>query len=556
MSLVVFVVVTLGLAGLAIAFRARAVPAIATVMVGLILAVVAAITIDPTQTVAIGEGGLVTGAYLRLFLILGSLVALGLTIAGLAAGTQRDAPAVTLAILGATALTLGLVDPRAAVLAATAGGLVGVLVTLGPNDRRAATVGTLETRAVVVSGALAIVATAWLGRDLSLLEAKPVVFGLAYLAFAIAVAMRFGEIPFHLWAARLTDVVPETVLPILTALAPVSLAVVALAWIESSVVPLGLDLTPERTVVLAIAIASIGLAAVAALVEDDIEHVLGYSIVADAGIIVLALAALSPEASAPARTWILAFVVARGALAAWTAGIITGFRTGRVADLRGWARRSPILAVGFGLMMIATVGLPGFAAFDARVSIVGLALFEPLTTIVRIATLAPLIYYGRLLILGLLAPDLVGAPVEPWRPRVVRPDVTKIRHWLVGTWFDNRSFTTASIAVLLGFLALVTAIGGFGGPAAAAEPPPTITRPGEAPTPTPTSRIPGSTAPSVSATAPAPSAASSSSTAPSSVASSAPSPVATPSGSPVAPSASASGSVSIPLASPSPSVGP
>lgn len=556
MSLVVFVVVTLGLAGLAIAFRGRAVPAIATVMVGLIVAVVAAIAIDPTQTVAIGEGGLVTGAYLRLFLILGSLVALGLTIAGLAAGTQRDAPAVTLAILGATALTLGLVDPRAAVLAATAGGLVGVLVTLGPNDRRAATVGTLETRAVVVSGALAIVATAWLGRDLSLLEAKPVVFGLAYLAFAIAVAMRFGEIPFHLWAARLTDVVPETVLPILTALVPASLAVVGLAWIESSVVPLGLDLTPERMVVLAIAIASIGLAAVAALVEDDIEHVLGYSIVADAGVIVLALAALSPEASAPARTWILAFVVARGALAAWTAGIITGFRTGRVADLRGWARRSPILAVGFGLMMIATVGLPGFAAFDARASIVGLALFEPLTTIVRIATLAPLIYYGRLLILGLLAPDLVGAPVEPWRPRVVRPDVTKIRHWLVGTWFDNRPFTTASIAVLLGFLALVTAIGGFGGPAAAAEPPPTITRPGEAPTPTPTSRIPGSPPPSVSATAPAPSAASSSSAAPSSVASSAPSPLATPSGSPVAPSASPSGSVSIPFVSPSPSVGP
>ena len=71
-----------------------------------------------------------------------------------------------------------------------------------------------------MAGALAIAATAWFGRDLSQLAAQPVVFGLAYLAFAIAVAIRFGAIPFHLWAARLTDVVPETSLPVLTALAP------------------------------------------------------------------------------------------------------------------------------------------------------------------------------------------------------------------------------------------------------------------------------------------------------------------------------------------------
>ena len=82
-----------------------------------------------------------------------------------------------------------------------------MLVTLVPRGARAgATVGILEARAVVVAGALAIAATAWFGRDLSQMAAQPVVFGLAYLAFAIAVAIRFGEIPFHLWAARLTDV--------------------------------------------------------------------------------------------------------------------------------------------------------------------------------------------------------------------------------------------------------------------------------------------------------------------------------------------------------------
>src|SRR6185369_9972619 len=56
---------------------------------------------------------------------------------------------------------------------------------------------------------------------------------------------------------------------------------------------------------------------VAAAIQDDLEHVVGYTIIADAGIAILGLAALSPEAWSPAREWILVFVTVRSALAAW-----------------------------------------------------------------------------------------------------------------------------------------------------------------------------------------------------------------------------------------------
>jgi NADH-quinone oxidoreductase subunit N len=480
MSLVAFVLVAFGFAGLAIVLRARRPWAIVVGLFGLVGTVVAALVMNPAESIVIGGAALATTAYVRLFLLLGAVVGLGLAVAGLASGSRRDAPAVTLVVLGAAGLTMGLVDPRAAVLVATAGGLFGVLVTLVPGGGRAgATIGIRETRAVIVAGTLAIAATAWIGRDLSQLSAQPVVFGLAYLAFVVAVAMRFGAIPFHLWAARLADVVPETALPVLTALAPASLAVVALAWIDASVAPLALDLGPERAVVLAIALASIVLAAVAAFVQDDLEHVLGYSIVGDAGVILLALAALSPEAWTPARTWILSYIVARSAFAAWTAGIRSGFFTGRVADLRGWARRSPILAVAFGLVMIATVGFPGLSTFEARTALVRLSLDGPLATIIAIATLAPLLYYGRLLVVGLARPDGVGRPAGAWRPSLRPADVTATRQWLRGTWNDNRAFTTAVVAALLGVLAVATAAGAFDGPAAAAGLPPSISTPGE-----------------------------------------------------------------------------
>lgn len=499
MSLVAFLVVTFGFAGLALVLRARRRSTTVVGILGLVVAVFGALAIEPGQVLVIDGGGMATTAYLRLFLVLGSLVGLGLALAGLASGTRLDAPAVTLAILGATALTLSLIDPRAAVLAATAGGLFGVLVAPVPSGGRAgATIGIREARAVVVAGALAIAATAWFGRDLSQLAAQPVVFGLAYLAFAVAVAMRFGAIPFHLWAARLADVVPETALPILTALAPASMAIVALAWTDTSVAPLLIDLGPARAIVLAIAIASIVLAAIAAFVQDDIEHILGYSIVGDAGVVVLALAALEPEAWAPARTWILAFVVSRSAFAAWIAGIRAGFWTGRVADLRGWVWRSPILALAFAFVAVASIGLPGLAAYDARTTLVNLSLDGPLATLVLVATLGPLAYYGRLLAIGLLRPDRALQPVNAWRPSITAPDVTVTRRWLQATWDANRAFSTATVAALLGVLALATAAGSFGGPVAAAGLSPSLSRPSDLVAPAPS----GSPAPPVASEAP------------------------------------------------------
>ena len=207
---------------------------------------------------------------------------------------------------------------------------------------------------------MALVATAWIGRDLTQLAAQPVVFGLVYLMFALAVAVRFGAIPFHLWAARLTDAAPETALPIITVLAPASLAIVALgvermhpsrhsSWTSR---PNAWSCSRWRS-------RRSSSQRWPPCCRTTSEHVVGYSIVGDAGVVLLALAVLDPAGWAPARIWILAFVVTRSAFAAWAGGIRAVFRSGRIDDLRGWVMRSPILAVAFGLVVVAAVGLPG-----------------------------------------------------------------------------------------------------------------------------------------------------------------------------------------------------
>lgn len=487
MSLTVYLAVTLGFAAIALATRRRGPLSNVVGLIGLVVASVAAYALNPAELVAIGQTGLASSAYTRLFLVLGSLVGLGLAVTGLATGTRRDAPMVTLATLGLASLTLTLTDPRTAVAAATAGGLFGVWLTLSPGeDRIGATLGIRELRAVVVAGAMAIAATAWIGRDLTQLTAQPVVFGLVYLAFALAVGVRFGAIPFHLWAARLTDAAPETALPIITVLAPASLAIVALAWNRASIAPLLVDLEAERMVVLGVAVLSIVFAALAALVHDDLEHVVGYSIIGDAGVVLLALTVLDPAGWGPARIWILAFVVSRSAFAAWAGGIRVVFRSGRIDDLRGWVPRSPILTVAFALVVLAAVGLPGLLAFEARASLVSLAVDGPAATLLFVATFAPVSYYVRLLAIGLSRPTR-PEPAIDWRPRVTRLDLTAPLAWSRSIWDLNRAFSAAIVAALLGVMALATSVGAFGAADAAAAVPVTFQAPPGSFTPPPTS---------------------------------------------------------------------
>ena len=474
MSLLPFLLVTgVGtIAALLVRSRERLAGAIG--LLALALAVLAALAIQPNQSIVIGSGGIATTDYLRLFLILGSIVAFLLAVVGEATSGRRDAPAASLGILATSALALSLPDPRVAVLAATAGGAFGALVAMAPvGGRPGATIGTRVLRATAVAGTMAIAATAWIGRDLSQLAAQPVVFGLAYLAFALAVAIRFGAIPAHTWAARLTDAVPETTLPLVTALAPAALAIVALAWADASVAPLLLDLGSVRAVVLGVAIASILLASLAAWIQDDIERMVGYAIVGDAGIVMLAIAALDPAAWAPARIWILAFVVVRSAFAAWAAATRATFGTGRVSELRGWLVRAPLLAVVLGLVIVGSIGLPGLAAASARGTLVDRVLDGPLEILVLLGTLGPLLYYGRLIAVGIERPG-TQPRVAGWRPVLTRIDLTDLRASLARAWADNRLVSATGGAALLALLALVVSAGAFGAADAAAGLPPTL----------------------------------------------------------------------------------
>ena len=263
---------------------------------------------------------------------------------------------------------------------------------------------------------MAIAATAWIGRDLSELAAQPVVFGLAYLAFALAVAIRFGAIPFHAWAARLTDAVPETDAAARDGDGPGGLRdrgpglggrVDRAARRRSTSTPPAPSSSRSpspRSCSRRWRPGSRTTSSTSSATRSS----------ATPGSCCWRWPPSIPAAWAPARTWILAFVVARSAFAAWAAATRTTFsRAGSPTCAAGRSGRRPS-AVTLVLVIVASIGLPGLAALDARTALVQLALDGPLATLV---------------LLGTLAPARVLRPAARGRPRA-RPDGAPVaRTW-------------------------------------------------------------------------------------------------------------------------------
>ena len=203
------------------------------------------------------------------------------------------------------------------------------------------------------------------------------VLGLTTIAVGLAVAARWGMLPFHVRVSRLSDLVPPETMPLLLAWVAVPLTVVAFAAVDRLIAPLALPLDGERAVLVALAFLTLVGASLAAFFHDDLRHAVGYLVIADAGLLLLAIAALDPAAWGPGRAWVVALAASKTALGAWAAVAEDRFETRSVPDLRGWIRRSPLLAAGLALTVLATFGVPGWVAFEARRSLATLVADAP-----------------------------------------------------------------------------------------------------------------------------------------------------------------------------------
>ena len=232
---------------------------------------------------------------------------------------------------------------------------------------------------------------------------------LASVFIVAGLAFKFGAVPFHMWVPDVYDGSP-TAVTLLVASAPKLAALgMALRIMVEGMLPLAADWQP---MFLFLGVASIAVGNVVAVMQTSFKRMLAYSTISHIGFVVLALAVgvvgTGASARAPAvdaygaavfymSTYVLTTLLSFGIILLLARA---GFECDNIADLKGLARRSPVLALLVLVTMFSLAGVPPLVGFWAKLEIIRALLVANHLIVAVIAVLFSLVgafYYLRVL---------------------------------------------------------------------------------------------------------------------------------------------------------------
>ena len=176
-------------------------------------------------------------------------------------------------------------------------------------------------------------------------------FGAFFLAFAIKVPM----FPFHTWLPYAHGQAPT--------IGSVILAAVLLKMGTYGMVRFLLPLFPDATVYFLIPIAIVAIimviyAAMVAYAQEDMKQVIAYSSISHMGIIILGTFALNAEGITGSIFLMISHGIVSGALFMLVGCIYDRRHTKNMSEFGGLAISMPTFATIYGIMLMASVGLP------------------------------------------------------------------------------------------------------------------------------------------------------------------------------------------------------
>jgi NADH-quinone oxidoreductase subunit N len=211
----------------------------------------------------------------------------------------------------------------------------------------------------------------------------------------VAVAFKLGAVPAHAWMPDVAEGAPAPVAAFVTSVPKVG----AFLFLARLVVVLPADGLGWRPLVALIAAATMTLGNLAALWQDDVRRLLGWSSVSQTGYGLLAIVAVerSNLALPSLLYFLLAYVLAN--IAAFAVVVQLRGRTDRLA-YGGLARARPVLAATLTITLLSFIGVPPLAGFAAKLSLFGAAIdagYGWLAVLGAINTVVSIAYYARVL---------------------------------------------------------------------------------------------------------------------------------------------------------------
>jgi NADH-quinone oxidoreductase subunit N len=245
-----------------------------------------------------------------------------------------------------------------------------------------------------------------------LAQAVPEMVGMDGLLLAgvvlvvVGLLFKVGAVPFHAWTPDVYQGAPTPITGFMAACTKVA-AFGALLRLGYVVLPgLRWDLEP---LLWGIAILTMVVGTVVAIVQTDVKRMLAYSSIAHAGFVLLGVIALTEQGIPATLFYLLAYGLATvGAFAVVTLvrersadGTVTGEAT-HLAQWAGLGRRSPALAAAMALFLLSFAGIPLTAGFMGKFAVFSAAVDGGATPLVVVAVLvsaASAFFYVRLIVL-------------------------------------------------------------------------------------------------------------------------------------------------------------
>ncbi len=252
-----------------------------------------------------------------------------------------------------------------------------------------------------------------------------------FVLLLVGFGFKISAVPFQMWVPDVYEGAPTTVVAFLSVASKAAAFAILIRVLFTGFFDVGLEWAGLIAVMAAVSMTVGNLMAIG---QNDIKRMLGYSTIAQAGYILVGVAAGVKSSGAGFGTLEFAAIGPSSVLfylVAYTAANLTAFfaviaisnRTGgtRIDDFAGMVRRAPVLAVALTLAMVALIGVPPTSIFIGKLYIFTAAVDSGLVWLAVVGVINSVVsayYYVRVIRTMFLQPsvsqDSISAPVSSW----------------------------------------------------------------------------------------------------------------------------------------------
>lgn len=228
------------------------------------------------------------------------------------------------------------------------------------------------------------------------------VFGVVFIVSGLA--FKLGVVPFHMWAPDVYQGAPTAVTLLLGGAPKLATFAICIRLLVEGLLPLAFDWQQMLTI---LAVMSIAIGNITAIVQTNLKRMLAYSTIAQMGFMLLGLLSgvvngdINSAANAYSSALFYAITYVLTTLATFGTIMLlarSGFEAENIDDFKGLNQRSPWFAFLMLILMFSLTGIPPTVGFYAKVAVLQAVLGTGQVWLAVISVLLSLIgafYYLR-----------------------------------------------------------------------------------------------------------------------------------------------------------------